>query len=377
MRICILTHPLYTNYGGILQAYALQTVLQRIGHEAWVGNLEHKKEDILHKIQRISLLRRLFGKTKYPSPSQKYRRIISQYTNEFIRKNIVQTKPTLLRKGAFDEYDFDAYVVGSDQVWRPSYSSDFFMGYFLDFVKGKSVKRIAYAASFGVDYWEYSLEQTVSCGELIRDFDAISVREQSGVALCKTYFDVKAVQVLDPTMLLNREDYLSLIDLNVEKGKGQVKKMFVYILDWSEEKKQMIQKIMSLLDMELIELTPSLPKVNFLNVGPKKICDCIYPPVEEWIRAFEMADFVLTDSFHGTVFSMIFNRQFVVLGNKERGLTRFSSLLDTFGLSDRLVVSGSDVETIVRSDINWNKFNEKREILKSFSFDFLNENLGL
>ena len=108
------------------------------------------------------------------------------------------------------EYNFEAYVVGSDQVWLPSFS----LGPF-KFVTRDNVKRIAYAASFGHATWQYDDEQTKKASQLAKKFDAISVREDSGVTLCKDYLKVKALHVLDPTMLLNPKDYLSVI--NVKK----------------------------------------------------------------------------------------------------------------------------------------------------------------
>lgn len=105
------------------------------------------------------------------------------------------------------KYGLDAYVVGSDQVWRPAFNLGPRLGnMFLDFA-GDDVKKISYAASFGCKEWEYTEEQERMCGKLAKRFDAISVREASGVDLCKEHFGVDATLVLDPTLLLNKEDY--------------------------------------------------------------------------------------------------------------------------------------------------------------------------
>lgn len=130
---------------------------------------------------------------------------------------------------------FDGFVVGSNQVWRPDYNKNGMLeNMFLDITGNEAVKRVAYAVSFGVDIWEYSEEQTRICKELIRKFDAISVREKSGLKLCSDYLCVEATHVLDPTMLLDTGDYNSLIDKqHIGKVDGG---LFCYILDTSSTK---------------------------------------------------------------------------------------------------------------------------------------------
>ena len=102
-----------------------------------------------------------------------------------------------------EQFHFDAFVVGSDQVWRPRYNA-YIPNLFLDFTEGMSVKRIAYAASFGTDQWEFSAEQTTISSFLAKKFDIVSVREASGIQLCKQNLGVDAIQVLDPSLLLRR-----------------------------------------------------------------------------------------------------------------------------------------------------------------------------
>lgn len=118
-----------------------------------------------------------------------------------------------------DRLGLDAIIVGSDQVWRPDYSSCQ-PNYFLDFLpKDSKIRRISNAASFGGDNWDWSTELTARCAKLLQLFDAVSVREASGVRLCKEHFNVGAVNVLDPTMLLDPEDYIAIIG-KPKSGKG-------------------------------------------------------------------------------------------------------------------------------------------------------------
>ena len=127
-------------------------------------------------------------------------------------------------KAYTSQYRFDAYVVGSDQVWRPTYNlGDKLFDMYLAFADGQQVKRLSYAASFGVDKWEYSDDQTRICSELAKQFDAISVREKSGVKLCADNLGVDAIHVLDPTMLLDPSDYNKLIGKQIsDKTTGGV-----------------------------------------------------------------------------------------------------------------------------------------------------------
>lgn len=376
MKICILTQPLYTNYGGILQNYALQFILKSMGHEVWTENRTLDKLSIGARIRRISWFRRLMKKSKYPAPSLYYRKIIGQHTKIFIDKYITLTRPvnSSTMRDIFQTYDFDAYIVGSDQVWRPTYSPCI-TNYFLDFTCDDNVKRIAYAASFGTSDWEFSKEERIICRKLLEKFDAVSVREDSAVELCAKYFSVKAEQVLDPTMLLEKEDYMHLLDDNlsnvIDLG------LMVYFLDYTEKKQQMVVDIMRRTKLKVVKINPPLPRESFFDVGPKGVSNCIFPPVTKWIEGFYKSIFVITDSFHGTVFSIIFNKPFIVIANKERGNDRFYSLLKLFNLESRLIEKeNQNWEEILDAPISWKSINEKRALLKKYSICFLKNSLS-
>jgi len=379
MRIGIITQPLHTNYGGLLQNYALQQALKRLGHEPITLDQDFYNPSILRIYLACikTFILRLFGKGKnrtYPyHVSKTQKSTIRKNTDYFINKYIVKTQvlDTIeqFRKSTIDK-QLDALVVGSDQVWRPIYNRNVLCSFF-DFAKDLSIKRLAYAASFGVDFWEFSQQQTEQAKELIRDFDAVSVREHSGIDLCRKYLYCDAVHVLDPTMLLDKEDYIRLVEEENEPiSKGN---LFTYILDESDEKKLIIEKVATELNLQPFT---SMPK-HKINKDTIKIDlkDCIYPPVTQWLYAFMDAKFVVCDSFHGAVFSVIFNKPFLIIGNKERGMTRFYSLLDTFGLRNRMIDSITDVELIVDAPINWEKVNQIREKMKNYSLEYLKINL--
>jgi hypothetical protein len=349
MKIAILTQPLHTNYGGLLQAFALQKVLKSMGHEVLIVNLPFrlttfaKLRGIAKRTVKKYLLRQ---KNSQPifivRPTLSEKKLISQHTNRFIQENIQTTFeiPFVEKLYRLKKYHFDAYVVGSDQVWRPQYSpgiSDFF----LDFLgKDKQTRRISYAASFGVDNWEFSRKQTEKCKKLAQRFDAISVREDSGVRLCKEYLGTNATHLVDPTLLLNKEDYIELIHMDIIPERKD--SVMVYILDKSKQKDAIVQKVVQHFNLSFNSV---MSERNFSGEAREFINDCVVPPVSHWIKGFIDASYVVTDSFHGTVFSIIFNKPFIVIANKERGITRFTSLLTLFGLGNRLVSSVDQLST--------------------------------
>lgn len=374
MKIGILTQPLYCNYGGLLQCYALQTVLQRLGHQTLVLQREFKRKytlrgAIVYYIKHIVKI--LVGKRSswHYIVDQKRRDYIAKNTYKFIEKNInPRSEHCYSTKELGDivlKNKLDAIIVGSDQVWRPYYSPCQ-PNYFLDFLDGrKDIKKLSYAASFGSDAWTFDEALTEQCGALLHQFDAVSVREESAIGLCMEHFGVEAQHVLDPTMLLEKEDYRAVCGQH-SVGRGS---LFCYVLDRSDEKREIIAEIANRLKIKPFESMPELPD-DICNLYGE-IDKCVYPPVEAWLSAFDEAQMVITDSFHGTVFSIIFNKPFWVIGNKGRGMARFQSLLSQFGLEDRLLIPSKLNEINLNQPIDWEKVNHKRAELKKLSLEFL------
>lgn len=359
MNIAIITLPLHTNYGGILQAYALQTTLTRLGHSVIL--LEPKPQRIHHPFKMpLVYLKRAFCKFLlrqdvmiFKSPQQRTR----VHTDAFIKRYLSITH--IQKWGNEQAKEFDAFVVGSDQIWRPRYC--YSLGHaFLDFTQGINTKRIAYAASFGIGTNEFTEEQISLCKPLAQNFDYISTREDSGIKLCKDLFDVPAVQMIDPTLLLAKEDYVNLIQgTSTPASNGN---LLVYILD---EKPETESQLTSLVKQK--NLTPF--RVNSkVEQYDAPISERIQPPVEHWLRGFQDAEFVITDSFHACVFSILFHKPFICIGNKDRGMSRFTSLLKMFHLEDRLV---SSLEDFTDTPINWEEVDAILTIKRAEAMEFL------
>ena len=374
-RIAILTQPLGHNYGGLLQAYALQVYLKKLGCE--VETLDRRTADagrISAKRYVINVAKLLLGRIK-SLPTASREAWVLKALADFREKRLAMSPKILSEqeiRGYYRQRNFDAFVVGSDQVWRPRYSPSILNFYlnFLDDIKSPA-KRIAYAASFGVDEWEYSDVETEQCKKLAQKFDAISVREQSAIELCHDKLGIKAQWVVDPTLLLDREDYEQLIvDCGANSYAGCV---LSYVLDPAPEKRSIADRVGCALGADVFSIKP---EYAITQVCPEDITKCRLPSVEIWLQAFHDAQYVVTDSFHGTVFSILFNKPFIAVGNSARGMARFESLLSQFGLSERLVESAEDVTPeLLHRQIEWGTVNDKRKALARAGQQFLHTQL--
>jgi hypothetical protein len=380
MKILILTQPLRTNYGGLLQAYALQTVLKTMGHDVVTDKNDYRGVKykfvvtyIIYRIIRGGILRnkkylpiipRLLTKNNY--------KIISQNTERFISKHIEtvdffkgKNKPS---KSDIEKYDL--FVVGSDQVWRKEYNQ-YLDNYFFSFLNGrKDKKTLVYAASFGVDNIDSTKDKLYKkCFNFLINNKAISVREESAVGILKVQANICAIHVLDPTLLLEKEDYLKLIEDDDLEAKDNI--LMTYILDKSEAKDKIIQDVSKKLNLNSYKL---MPELNFTD-NSVNIEKLIIPSVSSWISGFKDAKFVVTDSFHGAVFSIIFNKQFIIIGNKKRGLSRFTSLLKIFKLENRMISDIDDIDNILYEEIDFTKINSIKTEWKNKSISFLKTNI--
>lgn len=376
MKIGILTLPLHTNYGGILQAYALQTVLERWGHD--VVLYQKDGTSLKHSLLkcRLAYVKRLLKKLLIDKHTviflekklEKEEKFIRQNTNSFINNYIKTTNIENLSDINLNE--IDVIVVGSDQIWRPRYVKVTWgakiQDAFLGFAKEWQGKRIAYAASFGVDEWEFTESETKACGKLIKLFKAVSVRESQGRDLCSEYLGTNSTLVLDPTLLLNAENYCRLIKKNTISANRKF--LFNYILDESEEKSELLTKISAEKKLELFSFR--IKSVN--NNTPIK--ERIVPSVESWLEGLFKADFVVTDSFHGCVFSIIFGKPFVAIINNRRGASRFHSLFELLGLENHLVTDIHDYQPYYSYSIPLATYDKLR-ILQNQSRSFLFNNL--
>lgn len=311
MRVGIVTQPLYANYGGILQNYALQQVLKKMGHTPVT----------LDYMPSLSFGRYLLyaGKGALCALSPSRRHPIKPYHHflqrpsdiaSFVEKNISVTKTiSHYSKGILKKYGIEAIIVGSDQVWRYAYNSHYLEDMYLAFAKDYLCRKLAYGASFGKESWDYPDARTKEAKELIKQFDAVSVRENSGAVLCKDNLGIDAQVVVDPTLLLDTVDYEKFCSKPDAQSTPYIA---AYILDKNEEKDAFVAEKREELGLEVREMTVSESGLS----------------IENWLSTIRNAEYVITDSYHGCLFSIIFGKPFKVFINEERGADRFHTVFD-------------------------------------------------
>lgn len=361
MEIGIVTLSLGHNIGGILQNWALHQTLIRLGHKPLTLHQHHQpivvwRFYVRFLLECISVLKKRINHEyeRYPSAATISHKFYNGYNRTLQRFMLNHIRMTERLNNCVEVSDVDAYIVGSDQVWRPKYAGAHLPDMYLKFVKNPAVKRIAYGASFGVDVWEYSDEHTAICGEEIKKFDAVSVRELSGVKLCRDKFGVSATHVLDPTLLLDSSDYMPLCE-GVRRRKNFVG---TYILDIDSKKKKTAEDIARQMNLEIRHFNPDKGSI------------------EEWLAMFRDASYIVTDSFHGSVFSILFRKQFSVLSNGVRGQSRLESLLRTFNLESRILIDTNlSHNQNCGLNIEWDDVFDKLEEERAKSLDFIAKSL--
>ncbi len=369
MRIGILTITPNIGFGGNLQAYALKCILENMGHQVSIiqytksYGIKQKFKYLLKNLYK-RILRREFVylsiKKEYEFRRQNLYIFHSKYLNFTEEINTSKKLHKLINNS------FDTVVVGSDQVWRPQYVNGI-ENYFFKGVS-ESIDKIAYAASFGIDKWEFSENQTKECSNLISHFKYVSVREKSGIKLVKEMlnYNGKVYCDLDPTLLSDKSIYKRFVKDNKKKNSY----IFSYILNDNHDKRELIS---------FISRATGLPVLNFnTNAENSNISldERIAPSIEDWITDLYHSDFIVTDSFHGCVFAIIFNKPFIVYANKNRGEERFRSLLDEFNLSDRLCSHSKEVTyKIINNLIDWNLINNKISLKRSEVYNRLKKSL--
>lgn len=349
-RIGILTLPIKSNYGGILQAFALQYFLKDKGFDAWLirrrWNCNH--QSLIHKL------------IKYI-----YHTLIIRQFNNFINKYIHPQTSIIYMDEDMKRLNsqFDAFIVGSDQIWRMRFVTGVGYNYFLDFADDDK-KKIAYAASFGVGYWDddHTDINKPIVKRLLQRFDALSVREKSGIDLCSKEFNVTASHVLDPTMLLCKDIYCKMFNIDILKKPY----IAVYLLDDSPNKRTLLSHVSKHLNLPVKYIN----QTYYTSLLPSILKSQIKPGIISWIKGIAEASFVITDSFHGTVFSIIFQKQFYSIDNSTRGSDRFTSLLGTLQLTERLINEMS-LPNLYNEKIDYNKVEATLSNMRMQSSSFL------
>lgn len=346
------------NYGGILQNWALQQVLKGLGHEPITIDA-YQRFSTPHYVYSWlrTLWYRIRGRKDWVYPQRYHGSLRRKETGRFVEQHIDKTRVMWhYDRKVVKQYGMEALIVGSDQVWRPRYNRAHIEDKFLKFAEGLPVRRIAYAASFGLDKWTYTPEQTALCAPLLQQFDAVSVREASAVTLCRDHFGVEAKLVLDPTLLLEAKGYQEIIDSDWDVGEPY---LAVYCLDITSEKRAFFTRLAQQHGL----------RVRFFTAGVNAKLT-----IGQWLAMFSNAEMLVTDSFHGTVFSILFGKEFYTLCNPNRGNTRITGLLKLLGLESRLL-SDKEPDESRSSAIDWQDVYSRLDRERRQSIEFLSSNL--
>ncbi len=343
MKIALLTYFAADNYGAVLQAYATIKALEQQGHEVTLVNY------IIPEPPR-SWMKNLLLYPKHLKLERFRRKWFKRLTRPYYSIAELQQDPPKA----------DCYLIGSDQTWNPFISREMTRGFFLDFGDDK-VLRTTYAASFGMSEWEDSEWMNFEdAKQLLGRFDFISIRETSGVSLLRDKFGIKDVtQVVDPVLLFRRYDELT-------GSMTQDDELVLYKLVNSADYYEHARQLGNLLHCPLRSIG-SIRKIKGVR--------CAYPEsIEGWMRRIASARYVITDSFHGTVLSLLYGRQFIVCVGNPKRITRIQSLLVQVGLKDRLFFDTDSVEKMasqLNSPINYNVVYQKLKSLRIQSFEYL------
>lgn len=379
-QVLILTQPLGYNYGGILQAYALQRIVRGLGSDVQTNIAPG------HHQLRVQTIQASVHARLDPLRGQKARAEteMNAHLYHFIEENISTTRlfSRNRRASSTSLHVYSTFIVGSDQVWRPLYSN--VSTCLFDFLPSSNPsKRLSYAASFGTDSGsEYSALMRARTRRLARRLDAVSVRESSGIELVRELWGRPDAEVhVDPTLLLPRHDYDELIaNADQLNGPPSSRGLVTYFLDATPQKKSIAERLANKLGASIHELIPSPP--NSMAEYERSPDLFRKPPVEAWLASIRDAQCVLTDSFHGAVFSILFHKPFVVLENRTRGVARLKSLLSTFVLEHRMfsdqieTVSSDELPKRIAAPIDWSGVDKILASERVRAVDYLARNIA-
>lgn len=372
MKVGILTYHKAHNYGAVFQAFALKKYLIELGHEVKIINYWPEYRDgmydlfdlrFIKKIDNISVFfKGLMGIIKSVVCMVPKNKRIKKF-DDFISKFLVESSK-VIRNGKDLGDDYDIYVYGSDQIWRyNTYVNcigydDVYWG---DYPICYGRKKIAYSASMGIiNDNEETIKQIKN---KIKNFSAVSVRETSLKNYLNSVVSTPIQHTIDPVLLINKRYYIEIMDKNVVRPKKYV---LLYNLNYSSNAIKIAKQIAVKYHLEVVELTYDVRlfeyRKNIMHtVGPKEFISLLY-----------YSDIVVSTSFHGVVFSLVFEKQFYALdmGNNS---ARVKDMLHSLGIKSRYINEKNNYEDL--SDIDYLPVNKKLDLLREKSRDFILQNL--
>lgn len=336
-KVDIITLHRVVNYGSVLQTYALQEKIKEKGFEVEVIDYYPERLHLFGMLKRLKNKKEILRKNpivRFGAQCVIFPSYLQRFTmfKKFLKKYIKMTDKTYYTKEDLekDVPQADIYCTGSDQVWNSEWNEKIEYPFFLDFVPDDK-KRISYAASFGKK--SLNKEEIPETKRLISKYKYLAMRELSGVEILKQLGRNDGINVLDPTLLLNKKEW-SKIASNKYAGKKYV---LMYNLNRNKKIDKYVEKLAKEKGLEIYYISYNLHE--FFKKGKMK-CNV---KVEDFLSLIANASYVVTDSFHATAFSINFNTPFMIIF-PEKFSTRLASILKVTGLQDRIVKDYNNIE---------------------------------
>lgn len=367
MKIGILTYQYAMNYGAVLQAYALKTYLAHLGNDVEILNYDTSYIYQMNRSLKSKLVSGVWNICRSALGAKQKRRNFDRFRSQYLElgQDSIESETQLAVYAA--KKDFDAFIVGSDQVWNPEINGGD-EAYYLHFAENK--RKISYAASFGVSRLKQADLKPII--ENVKSFSAVSVREQTGVQLLES-LPMPVQVVLDPVFLPEIEVWDKLA------GKRIIDENYVlcYVLPGDREVEKQLEQMAKQYGERL--------GYKIIFVGRREYkrlktdgTDWVAASPQEFVNLFQNAEFIVTNSFHGTAFSLIYEKQFYSIVNKRLGAekqlsSRIVDLLDELHLPERIVGCGERYES--KRMIDYGQVRETLDQLRKKSRDFLDHAL--
>lgn len=363
-----------TNYGQLLQAFSLQQVLMLQGHFPYIirYGFHYPFELALGWENPVANFEKLLkNSVSSAETGSRNDRCFDDFRKAHL--NLSENAYNCLEELRLVPPIADCYITGSDQVWAQLLSYSGNATFFLDFGP-KWVRRLSYAPSFALKTYPETLQGLLA--HHLRCFDAVSVREKTGVEVCSK-IGISAQWVVDPTMLLDGDYYRSL----GRESQSDLPSSYMLVYHVNVQSKDMTCWSVFKEYNHKYGLSGVAVHANGENQLDVEFLDdvkYVYPSIQEWIRLIDGSTYVLTTSFHGMVFSILLHKPFVVIlrpENQYAGNDRISNLLEELGLLDRIYQEDSDIDHLLQSPIDWKRIDEKVQRLRTSSLEFLKKAL--
>lgn len=389
MKIGIVTFVKCDNYGAELQAYALQWKLNQLGYDAELIDLQKIEKDLASNASSIlpaiknrfkvygwkapfeigklvlDVLQRKLAAKKNESNAEEKHKLFLDFFDKFIRHSNRYYTIEEIRQAT--DLPYDVYIAGSDQIWNYMHNDNLDV-YFLEFAKEFGARRISYAASISAASIPAKYQDEYR--NLLKNIQYLSVRELHGAKLIKELTGRDVEVVLDPTLLVTSEEWQNNVAKNPLSGEKYV---LVYTLSGSKYIQELCDNIAGRLGCKVVNM-----KINFRKDDSGKMTDLFDLGPQEWVGLISGASYVVTDSFHGTAFSINFNKPFTTLVNPVSNMnSRVLSILKIMGLEDRIIYDDGTRKMPKELYVDYTEVNKRMEEWRHKSLSFIKKSLDV